>query len=39
MLTTEITLATYRESFFLYNSLLSWNNDYGGSPYFEFVRK
>jgi hypothetical protein len=36
--TTEIALATYRESFFLNNPLLSRNNDYDGSPYFEFVR-
>lgn len=36
--TTEIALATYNESFFLNNPLLSRNNDYDGSPYFEFVR-
>ena len=36
--TTEIALATYRESFFLNNPLLSRNNDYDGNPYFEFVR-
>ena len=36
--TTEIALASYRESFFLNNPLLSRNNDYDGSPYFEFVR-
>ena len=36
--TTEIALATYCESFFLNNPLLSRNNDYDGSPYFEFVR-
>lgn len=38
MLTAEITLATNHESFFLNNPLLSRNNDYDGSPYFEFVR-
>jgi len=36
--TTEIALATYRESFFLNNPLLNRSNDYDGSPYFEFVR-
>ena len=36
--TTEIALATYCESFFLNNPLLSRNNDYDGSQYFEFVR-
>lgn len=36
--TTEIALATYNESFFLNNPLLSRNNDYDESPYFEFVR-
>ena len=35
--TTEIALATYRESFFLNNPLLNRSNDYDGSPYFEFV--
>ena len=34
---TEIALATYRESFFLNNPLLNRNNDYDGSPYFEFI--
>lgn len=33
-----MALATYRESFFLNNPLLSRNNDYDGNPYFEFVR-
>ena len=36
--TTEIALATYRESFFLNNPLLNRSYDYDGSPYFEFVR-
>lgn len=36
--TTEIALATYRESFFLNNPLLNRSNDYDGSPYFEFVK-
>lgn len=35
--TTEISLAAYRESFFLNNPLLNRSNDYDGSPYFEFV--
>lgn len=36
--TTEIALATYRESFFLNNPLLNRSNNYDGNPYFEFVR-
>ena len=35
--TTEIALATYRESFFLNNPLLNKDSDYNGSPYFEFI--
>ena len=38
LLTTEIALATYGESFLFNNPLISRNNDYDGSPYFEFVR-
>ena len=34
---SDITIAAYRESFFLNNPLLSRSNDYGGSPYFEFI--
>ena len=34
---TEIALAVYHESFFLDNSPFNRNNDYDGSPYFEFV--
>jgi|GEM_PF-5766894 len=35
--TTKIALVTYRESFFINNPLLNRNNDYEGSPYFEFL--
>ena len=35
---TDFALAAYRESFFINNPLLNRNNDYDGSPYFEFIR-
>ena len=35
---TEIALAVYRESFYINNPLLNRNNEYEGSPYFEFIR-
>ena len=35
---TGIALEAYRQSFFINNPLLNKNNEYDGSPYFEFVR-